>query len=110
MTTEFNNFRDKTIRQIRIWAWIAAVLPITSLAGLFFIWTFGSQSILSKAMIVGETAMFGVAVIWWWWAIFVINKLVRQWEITRNNVSDVLVELKEIKVIVREVIPETSDK
>lgn len=110
MKTEFENFRNTTIRQIRIWAWIAAVLPLTSLAGLFFIWTFGSDTILSKAMVVGETAMFGVAVIWWWWAIFVINKLVRQWEITRSNVSDVLLELKTIKGIVQDVIPAENDK
>ena len=110
MTNEFNNFRDKTIRQIRIWAWIAAVLPITSLAGLFFIWTFGSSTIYNTAMVVGETTMFGVAVIWWWWAIFVINKLVRQWEITRGRVCEVLNEVKEIKGLVKDVIPANSDK
>lgn len=45
--------------------------------------------------------MFAVAVIWWWWAIYVIRRLVNQWDITRNSVSEVLVELKDIKAIVK---------
>lgn len=106
MKTEFNNFRDKTLRQIRIWAWVAAVLPITALAGIFFIWTFSPSSILSTAVVIGETTMFGVAVIWWWWAIYVINKLVRQWDTTRERVVEVLVELKDIKSIVQNTTPD----
>jgi len=106
MKTEFNNFRDKTLRQIRIWAWVAAVLPITALAGIFFIWTFSPSSILNTAVVIGETTMFSVAVIWWWWAIFVINKLVRQWDTTRERVVEVLVELKDIKSIVQNTTPD----
>lgn len=110
MTLEFNNFRNKTLRQIRIWAWLAAVLPITALAGIFFIWTYGSRTWFDIAVTAGETTMFGVAVIWWWWAIYVINKLVRQWDITRERVSDVLTDVKEIKGIVQTVITPNPDK
>lgn len=110
MTTEFNNFRKKTLRQIRIWAWLAAVLPITALSGIFFIWTYGTRTWFDIAVITGETTMFGVAVIWWWWAIYVINKLVYQWEVTRTRVDEVLTDVKEIKGIVRDVIPQDSDK
>jgi Zn-dependent protease with chaperone function len=99
---EFNNFRNKTLKQIRIWAWLAAVLPITALAGIFFIWIIGSDTLFKRAMIFGEVSMFGVAVVWWWWAIFVINKLVRQWDHTREKVGEVLHELKEIKRVVQE--------
>jgi len=106
MTIEFNNFRNKTLRQIRIWAWIAAVLPITALAGIFFIWTYGNKGVFGTAMIIGETTMFGVAVIWWWWAIYVINKLVRQWDMTRDRVIEVLADIKDIKGLVQKSIPD----
>lgn len=99
---EFNNFREKTIREIRLWAWAAAVLPITSLAGIFFIWVFGSSTMFDISMVIGETVMFGTAVFWWWWALYVIKKLVSQWDTTRQNVGEMLTEVKEVKKIIRE--------
>lgn len=98
---EFENFRSKTIQEIRIWSWLAAVLPLTALACTVFIWTFGTSTMFRIALVIGETTMFAVAVIWWWWAIYVIRRLVNQWDITRNSVSEVLVELKDIKAIVK---------
>ncbi len=98
---DFNNFRIKTLKQIKIWAWLAAVLPLVSLAGIFFIWVFGDNTLFARAMIFGETSMFAIAVIWWWWAIYVINKLVHQWDQTRDNVGEVLTELRDIKDFVK---------
>lgn len=106
----FTDFRTQTLRQIRIWAWIAAVLPISALAGIFFIWYYGSNSMFGWAMIIGETAMFSIAVIWWWWAIYVINRLVRHWDQTRLNVFEVLTELGEIKQLAKETFATKRDK
>lgn len=103
-------FKDKTLREIRVWAWIAAVVPISSLAALFFIWVFGTDRIFNIAMIVGETTMFTMAVIWWWWAIYVIKNVIRQWDITKEGVAEVLIELKEIKVLAKETFIARSDK
>lgn len=97
----FDNFRIKTLKQIKIWAWLAAVLPMVSLAGIFFIWVFGDNTLFARAMVFGETSMFAIAVIWWWWAIYVINKLVHQWDKTRDNVGEVLTELRDIKHFVK---------
>lgn len=102
---EFSDFRNKTIKEIQIWAWIAAVLPITALAGLYFIWSFGTGKTFNIAMIVGETIMFAVAVVWWWWAIYVINRLVKQWDTTRQSVKEVLTDIREVREIVRDQIP-----
>lgn len=108
--SEFTNFRNKTIREIRIWAWLAAVLPLVSLAGLFFIWLYGSKTSFNIAMVIGETTMFAVAVVWWWWAIYVIKTLVLHWEATRGRVAEVLDEIRSIKGIVRETISNPNDK
>lgn len=104
------NFRNKISREIRLWAWAAAVLPITSLACLFFIWAFGTNRILDIAMATGGTIMFSVAVFWWWWALHTIKKLIENWNITRENVIIVLEEVKEVKNIVKDVIVVQQDK
>lgn len=102
MTKKFNDFRNQTIKQIRIWAWAAAVLPLTALAGVFFVWRFFDSSLFSIAMIVGETLMFGIAVFWWWWAMYVLRNLVQHWDETRHKVTDVLHDVKDMKKIIRE--------
>jgi len=102
------DFKNSTIRQIRIWAWLAAVLPITSLAGLFFIWRFAPASFLEYAFVTGETAMFAVAVAWWWWAMHTMRNLVRHWDETKQDVKEVVTDIKEVKSIVIETL--SNDK
>ena len=104
------NFKNKTIQQIRLWAWAAAVLPITALAGIFFVWRFFDKSVFGYAMIIGETAMFFVAVTWWWWAMYVLRNLVQHWDETRTNVKDVLQDVKSIREIVVELLTPRADK
>lgn len=99
---EFEKFRTKTIKEIRIWAWLAAVLPLSALAGTFFVWVFGTDSLFRTAMVIGETTMFTVAVVWWWWAIYVIKRLVNQWDNTRGRVIEVLDEVKDIKEMIKQ--------
>lgn len=98
------DFKSQTIKQIRLWAWAAAVLPITALAGIFFVWRFFDGTVLGWAMITGETLMFSIAVAWWWWAMYVIRNLVNHWEETRVKVADVLGEIKNVKSIVVDVL------
>jgi len=94
------DFKKSTIRQIRIWAWLAAVLPITALAGLFFVWRFTPSTVLDYAFVTGEITMFTIAVIWWWWAMHTMRKLVKHWDETKEDVKDVLDDVKEMKNIV----------
>ena len=98
------NFRTKTINQIRLWAWAAAVLPITALAGIFFVWKFFDGTVLGWALTIGETTMFIVAVTWWWWAMYVMRNLVKHWDETRDSVKEVLNDVKQMKIIVIEVL------
>lgn len=108
--TKYNDFKSQTIRQIRLWAWAAAVLPITALAGIFFLWAFFDGTIFSWAMITGETIMFAVAVTWWWWAMYILRNLVKHWDDTREKVVDVLTDIKDIKLIVSEVFKEDKKR
>lgn len=94
------NFKDKAIRDIRLWAWLAAVMPLSSLAGMFFVWRLAPVSWLDWAFIVGEVAMFTTAVVWWWWAMWTMLRLVRQWDQTKDNVMEVSKDIKEVKSVV----------
>jgi len=98
------DFKEKTINQIRIWAWSAVILPITGLAALFFIWAFSSSDFLDYAFVAGSVIMFGIAVAWWWWAMYTIRNLIKQWDITKEKVIEVSKDIKEIKGIVIETL------
>ncbi len=98
------NFKTKTINQIRLWAWAAAVLPITALAGIFFTWRFFDSTIFGYAMIIGETVMFSVAVVWWWWAMYVLRNLVKHWDETRENVKTVLYDIRSIRQVIADLL------
>lgn len=91
------DFKSKTIKQIRIWSWAAAVLPITALAAIFFVWKFFDNSVLGYIMVSGETIMFAVAVVWWWWVMYILRNLVKHWDETRENVKDMLDDVKSMK-------------
>lgn len=103
-------FREKTLREIRWWAWAAAVMPLSALAALFFIWAYGTDTMYRLAMVAGSSTMFTVAVIWWWWALRAISTLVKHWDETRNNVEGTLHHVREIRGIVQELSRKKSDK
>ena len=98
------DYQNTPLEQIRLWAWAAAVLPITALACVWFIWVFGTATIYDYAMVAGFTIMFGIACALWWWAIYTIRNLVVHYSKTRQDVEQVVnsiiiltKELSEIK-------------
>jgi hypothetical protein len=102
MKNNFKEFGEKKIKEIKLWAWAAAVLPIVSLAGLFFIWVFGTEKLFNTSMIIGATVMFTVAVIWWWWALHSIYSLLILWQQTQYTVSEVRLDVKEIRSSIKD--------
>jgi len=90
---------EKTVRQVRIWANLATILPITALAGVFFIWVFGTETLFDIAMAIGATSMFCIAVIWWWWIIYTIVLLVKQNESAAYKIRETLGSIKDIKIM-----------
>jgi ABC-type multidrug transport system fused ATPase/permease subunit len=103
-------FRNKTLQEIRWWAWAAAIMPISALAGLFFIWAYGTSNMFNIAMIVGSSTMFVVAVLWWWWALHAIYTLIDHWDETSTNVKAVVSDVKDLKAFVQETFRPAEDK
>ncbi len=98
------DFITTTSRHIRVWIWVAIVLPISSLAGLFFVWRLAPDSWMDYAFIIGEVAMFITAVVWWCWAMWTMMRLIKQWDQTKDKVQEVAKDVKEIRVEVKKVL------
>jgi hypothetical protein len=105
-----NDFKALTITQIRWWVWAAAVLPITALAGIFFVWAVAPSSWVGFAIVTGQITMFAVAVTWWWWAMYTLRNLVRQLDDAETKVITVLQDIRQIKDIVKDTITPLNDK
>jgi hypothetical protein len=91
------DFHKKKLNQIKWWAWAAVVLPIVSLAGLFFINYIGTETYWDVALTCGATIMFTIAVIWWWWAIYTIAQVTNILGTIADKFKDVGQEIKLIK-------------
>jgi len=91
------DFHKKKLKQIKWWAWAAAVLPLSSLAGLFFIKFIGYATWFDTALIIGATTMFTIGVVWWWWAIWTMAQVTNVLGIISEKFKDVSKELKDIK-------------
>lgn len=91
------DFHTKKIKEIKLWAWAAAVLPITFLAGLFLIEIFGLDTFYHKAIVSGGVVMFAMSVIWWWWALHTIGSVTHILGRTLEKFKNVNKELDSIK-------------
>jgi hypothetical protein len=107
---QHKDFRIKTLREIQWWAWLAAVLPIAALATIFFIWAYGTDGMFNTAMVVGSSIIVVISAVWWWWALHAISILVKHWNETRDDVGTVVIEVKEIKQLVRDIFAAKKDK
>ena len=96
------DFSEKALKHIKLWTWAAAILPITSLAGLFFIRAFGTENCFDTALTVGATFMFGVAAVWWWWIIWVVTRILKKDRRVANDLLMTTKEIRNIKVLVKE--------
>jgi hypothetical protein len=91
------NFHKTKLSEIKWWAWAATVLPLTALAGMFFIEYIGTDDWYHIALGIGAMVMFGIAVVWWWWALWTILQVTNVLGTTVKKFDVVDDEIKEIK-------------
>lgn len=96
--------------QLIIWIAAAVILPISALAGMFFVWAFGTQDLINISMIVGATSMFVIAVIWWWWVMGIVIKLTHHYQNSSLTIYGTLLNIKEIKDILNLVVNDDKPK
>lgn len=93
-------FYTQKIKEIKIWAWLATVGPMTLLGFLFFSHYLGFNNLYTSILTVGAVVVLVCAVIWWWWAIWTIARvtLTLGETVSRFNIVD-----EEIQVIKKEI-------
>lgn len=96
------DFSERALRHIKWWTWAAAVLPITALAGIFFVWIFGTESMFSIAISAGATLMFATAALWWWWIIWIVSKIMKKDRRVADELKETARTLKSLKSLVKE--------
>lgn len=92
-----NNFHKKALKDIKLWAWAATVLPIVAIAAIIFAYLIGFESWIQIILVIISTILFGTAVVWWWWALHtiagitgILSKALTKFE----KVEDEVVELR----------------
>ena len=95
-------FSDTEFKEIKLWAWAATVLPITGLAGIFFIWVLGIDSLFRLAITAGATVMFGVSVFWWWWVMWTVAKIIKKERNVVKELKDTTISIKDLKSLIGE--------
>ena len=98
------HFRDKRVKQIKLWAWAASILPITALSAIFFVWYLGVDTWFNIVMVIILTGVFTTGILWWWWTLHVLKSLFDHWDETGIKVRTVLDDIREIKQILREIV------
>ncbi len=90
-------FAKRTYKEVKIWDWLARILPLTVLAVLsvcyFFKWTSAVELILEISIIV----FFVVSFIWWYWAIYKIAVAIKYMQLTQERFKQLKIELGKFK-------------
>lgn len=94
---KFLSFAEKTNQEVRWWMWAAWTLPFVALAGIFFLEVIGWGSWIEKAVILGATIFFAIAVYWWWWAIYKMSTISDLLVHTATNIKGVGREIRQLK-------------
>ena len=66
------DFHKKALKEIKLWAWAATVLPMIAIAGIILTYLIGFNSWLEILIVTVSSVLFGIAVIWGWWALHTI--------------------------------------
>lgn len=92
------DFHKKSLKQIKLWAWAASVLPVVGIVALILIKLFGTDDIYSVIVIIGGTIIFSVSVVWWWWVMWTIAQVTTMLSHTSTSLDTVKKDLSTIRL------------
>lgn len=96
-------FHTHALSQISIWIWMASILPLIFLAGLFFLEFIGLRTYYHISLVAGATILFALSVVWCWWTLYTIAKVTEVLSKTSEKIDEVVVEVIEIKKDMNEI-------
>lgn len=90
-------FARRTYKEVKIWDWLARILPLSVLAILsvcyFFKWNTAIELILEVSIVVFIVVCF----IWWYWAIYKIAITVKYLRSSQERFKELKAELARFK-------------
>jgi ABC-type xylose transport system permease subunit len=110
MTEKHLTFRNKTLREIRLWARIAASLLLATVIGLWLVWMYGTASLFSFLLTVGLSVAGLIFLGWWWWALRAIKTLIAHWDEIGQDVKHVADEIKSLRTFIQVIFQRPKDK
>ena len=92
------DFHQKSLKQIKLWAWAASVLPVVGIVALILIKLFGTDDIYSVIVSIGGTSIFSVSVVWWWCVMWTIAQVTTMLSHTSTSLDTVKKDLSTIRL------------
>lgn len=83
--------------QVKLWAWLGKVAPLTALTGLCLV-IFFDFTTYTEYFIGAVALLFAVvAFTWWWWVIYAVRDLNSMLNKTTDKFDQVIAEIKKLK-------------
>lgn len=103
-------FTDQILKEIKLWTWVAALVPTSLLSVILFVWVFGTKDSLHVMLVISGTICVLIFTIWIIWLVYSIRLLLAHWSDTKDNLIAMLDEVKTIHNIVKAAIRSDDDK
>ena len=91
------DFHLKSLSDIKLWTWAAAVLPVVAIICLLLTRIFGTETIFDIIVIAVGTVIFAISVIWWWWVMHTVSQITAMLSKTSTNIENVQDDLTKIR-------------
>ena len=90
-------FARKTYKEVKIWDWLARILPLSVLAILSVCYFFKWNSVIDVILEVSIIVFLIVCFIWWYWAIYKIATTVKYLRNSQERFKELKAELSRFK-------------
>ena len=104
------NFARKTYKEVKIWDWLARILPLTALTCLavayFFKWSTAIELVLDITVVI----FFLTCFVWWYWAIYKIAVAVKYIRLSQEKFVEIKEDISQFKKTFRKSGRQDVDK
>ena len=91
------DFHLKSLSDIKLWTWAAAVLPVVAIICLLLTRIFGTETIFDIIVIAVGTVIFAISVIWWWWVMHTVSQITAMLSKASTKIENVQDDLLNIR-------------
>lgn len=83
--------------QTKLWRYAAWTLPFVALSAIAFAYFLGTDTLLTRFILITCVVFFSISVFWWWWALDKFTELMKDRFLMQKRFEDICNEFKKIK-------------